>query len=733
VSNDDPGDLPQRLNEKLHRLFVVLIVAYVVTTSFRPVMDNVDVGWHVAQGRWMVANAAIYREDAINYATLHQPVIDEYPIFQVVLYTAWNLGWWGPCALTALGYALLLAVLIHAAWRLGLRDSSAWAMSLGLMLPFLMVGDWLRPHLASYLGIAITGAFLLRHREATRWIDFWPLALLQAVWVNCHSGFVIGPAMVGLFGAEMFLRHWIGERKFSLDKIETWLGAFLLTLLACFANPYGIARFDLPFYQDRLESIRAYVGEMEPLTGGLATICETLALIAALLIVLTIVLRRRAVCWSFLALAVVFYFEAMSVKKAWPIFGVFVPLLVLGSAAFAAQVRNQSRTLALSGVLLNFLMATAMTMGLVGLLYGPSNLSLKTAWQEHDLGRVEVCSTAVEWMKAHGIDGRLYHRCEDAGYLQQEGFDDGLTYADAGFGKYDEAFIHEVGLAEERAALLPIFLKVYQPQFVVCGNLCYRWPFYLRKADWRLVFYSPNSSVWARPDSRPDLPAVSDDEVKAAFDTDLSTYGRPVSTTFFGHNLLALNSLGLEDFAFAKLRGLPDGLHHAPWYWEAARIFCFDVPAMSPAHRNAFLSEAETLHDDGVTAEFRAYGHNADGDVDGALRILENIPPHQLGNYAAELLLKIYLDRKMPEALALARRTDCFDLRSGRHWQYLAQAEDAAGHPDAAAQAWRKAVFYYPDDPELMAGAKVFAAKTGDAQLQEDMTFTSHFRGAGLK
>src|ERR1700733_4138412 len=85
VSNANEGGLTQRLNEKLHRLFVGLILAYVVIGSFRPVMDNVDLGWHVAPGRWMVAHAAIYRQDAINYATLNQPVVDEYPLFQVVL------------------------------------------------------------------------------------------------------------------------------------------------------------------------------------------------------------------------------------------------------------------------------------------------------------------------------------------------------------------------------------------------------------------------------------------------------------------------------------------------------------------------------------------------------------------------------------------------------------------------------------------------------------------------
>jgi len=123
------------------------------------------------------------------------------------------------------------------------------------------------------------------------------------------------------------------------------------------------------------------------------------------------------------------------------------------------------------------------------------------------------------------------------------------------------------------------------------------------------------------------------------------------------------------------------------------------------------------LHDDGVTAEFRAYADEAAGDTAGALRILEAAQKNGLGNYGAELLLKIYLEQKRPEALALARRADCFDLRNGRHWQYLAQAEEQAGHPEAAAPAWLKALFYYPDDMALLRAAAAFAARTHDATL----------------
>jgi hypothetical protein len=722
--------LADRLNGKLHRLFLVAMIAWVVLMGFRPMMDNVDLGWHVAQGRWMVQHASFYRHDVFNYPNLGHPVVDEYPLFQVILYAAWSLGWWGPCLLTAAAYALLVALFFRAAKALELTPSALLCFAVGLMFVYMQIVFPLRPHLFTYLGIAALGIFLLRHRGATNWTDFWPMALLQVAWVNGHSGFVVGPAMVAFFGAEMTLRKAVAARAIPWATMRTWLCAVLLIVLACFVNPYGWSRFYLPFYQDQLESIRAYVGEMEPLSGGMAAIFADVTKVAVLVLLVEVIVRRGTISYSFLLLAISFYVQAQSVQKAWPIFGVFLPLLILSGAAFSTAQPSSPKLRSWVSVASHFIALVMVGMALTVLLNPPWPTSLPSQWRQHDLGRSELSLDAVAWMKAHGVAGRLFHRCEDGGWLQQAGFDHGETFSDTGFGKYDEAFIHEVGLVNERPAFVPHFLAAYRPEYVVCSTFCYQWPYYLRKNGWRLIFYSPNSSVWARPELRPDLPTVTKDEVMTIFDRDLAVNSVPSNVTLFGRNIIALNSLGLDDFAFAKLTGLPQEDHHAPWYWEAARFGCFAEPNMSAPHREALFQEAESQPDGAVTAEFRAYyKYDAANDVDGALKILRAIPPDRLGNSAAELLLKIELERKQPEALALARRTDCFDLRNGKHWQYLAQAEEQFGSLDAARAAWLKAVFYYPDDPALMQAATDFAAKNNDTTLAQAIAASDHVYG----
>lgn len=718
-------DLVARLEAKIRRLPPLLILLWVIVTGFRPMMDNVDLGWHVAQGRWMVQNFAFYREDVFNYPNLHHAVIDEYPLFQIVLFLFWSLGWWGPCVLTALTYGLLALLFFRAAKLHQLRSSALYVFSVGLMFIYLQVAFPLRPHMVTYLCIAILGLFLLRHRDITDWTRFWPMALLQVAWVNCHSAFVIGPAMVALFGFEMVVRRWIAARTFPMATVKTWLIAFLLISLACLVNPYGWSRLYLPFYHDQLESIRAYVGEIQPLYGGRAAIYSGVTIVTVIVLVAGLIARRGATAYSFLLLAVVFYVQAQSVQKAWPVFGVFVPLVILGSGAFATTVIPR-KIEAWLNVLGHFAVAVLAGMAIDMAVDSTWPTSVSSQWRERNRGHSELSLETVKWMKAHHAEGRIFHRCEDGGFLQMENFTQ--TFSDTGFGKYDEAFIHEVGLVNERPALIPRYLAAYEPDYVVCSNFCYQWPYYLKQSGWRLVFYSPNSSVWVQPGSHLDLPTVRDQEIMATFDRDLTQNGLPNDLSLLGRNIIALNSFGLQDFALAKLKGLPAEEHLKPWYWECARILSTDVPPLSPSQSMRLYAEANDLKQDRLTLEFRAYFTDKYSPSDLS-KILGPVASDQLSHAANELKLKYLVLTQDGAALALARDHDRFDLRSGRRWQYVAQAEESHGSLESARVAWKKAVFYYPDDPNLLQKAAVFAADHNDAELDKAISDTRKVYG----
>lgn len=688
-----PLSVAQRLNLRLHRVFLAVLFLVACLGCFAPMLDHVDLGWHVAQGRWMVHHLAFYRSDTLNYPTAGRPVVDEYPLFQVLLYLCTLPGWWGPCLLCALGYGLLLAILVLTGWALDLGPSATLSLILGVMLLYLGLVFPLRPHLVTFLGIAAFGSFLLRHREAAVWTRFWPLALVQVFWTNCHSGFVLGPLLVAGFGMEMIARRWVRNRIFPWTSVRIWSAATALVFLGCFVNPWGVLRFGAPFYQEHLESIRAYVGEMQPLNPGASAMFHHLTWFAASLIAYVVFLRRGAVSFSFLFFACAFYVEALHVRKAWPVFAIFLPLLVLSSAAFARTTITRRRSIAWFSVAGHMTVLVPLVMALLTVFDGQSDNSLAVKWREWNAGRTELPVTATAWLEQNHVTGRLLHRCEDGGWLQQH--DILPTWADTGFGKYDEAFIRETGLLGMNPDLLPTFISIYQPDFVLADGFAFQWPAYLRSLGWRMVFYSPNSSVWARPGVRADLPAVSLSQVETAFADDLRRHGLPRNRLLLGRDLIALHSLGDSAFAVQQLTGLPADLHRAGWYWEAARIICFQYPEAPGDLRARLRREADAVGE--VAVDFQAYDDKSRGDYQGAEKLLETIPTGRLSDREAILLLQIKVALQDPDALELARRDALYDLSDGERWRTLATLEDQAGNKAAAARAWRYALYYAPE------------------------------------
>jgi hypothetical protein len=169
-------------------------------------------------------------------------------------------------------------------------------------------------------------------------------------------------------------------------------------------------------------------------------------------------------------------------------------------------------------------------------------------------------------------------------------------------------------------------------------------------------------------------------------------------------------------------------MHHLPFYWEAASILCFEEPGLSPAHRQQLFQEARQLHEEGVTAEFQALVLDQAGNSEEARQVLLSAPRGDLTAQGADLLLKIEDEQNRPEALALAHQSSLFELRDGRHWEYVAIAEEQAGHLAAAEKAWSQALFYFPDEPKIVAGARAFAAAHPDLGLDRALAASTNVR-----
>ena len=227
-------------------------------------MCDFDVWWHLRTGQLILQRGAVPRVDFLTYTNVGRAWIDLYWLFQIVIAGLYRLG--GSSALVLLKPVAGLAVVALA---LGARQegNKAWPAALVWLPALIMLSGRLceRPELFSLLLLAGFLSVLARASKSPRLL--WLLPLLQALWVNCHGFFVLGPLVLMAYSAEWLLdRLRQSQQVQARPPVRNFATATALSLLACVINPYGLRAVTLPIEQfQKLGSsgiYRASIGEL---------------------------------------------------------------------------------------------------------------------------------------------------------------------------------------------------------------------------------------------------------------------------------------------------------------------------------------------------------------------------------------------------------------------------------------------------------------------------------------
>ncbi len=227
--------------------------------------SSLDVGFHVASGRYILAHRAWPRTDPFTYTVADHAYIDMHGAFQVLLAVVTRMA--GDAGIAALRVAFVLATLV-VMWRTARRRGAHSPVVLFVVFA-LALFTWerrffTRPELASALCLAALLGLLLRHARDGRRVWLWLCVPLQLVWVNAHALSLFGPATVGLYA----LCSAASPRTRSRDP---WI-ALALVCAAMFANPYGVRGvtflWDLRTRLDRSNVFASSISELHsPLTS----------------------------------------------------------------------------------------------------------------------------------------------------------------------------------------------------------------------------------------------------------------------------------------------------------------------------------------------------------------------------------------------------------------------------------------------------------------------------------
>ncbi len=170
----------------------------------------------------------------------------------------WTEVRWGYCVSISLIYdwlgidfltvAKILFLLIAGGclWQFGKRDAP-WAVNLALLAALIMMHQRLviRPELVTYVLLPVYLLLIRRFQTEGKVQWLYPLPVLQIIWVNSHTLYILGPVVLWLFAGSEIIDRMMGRQAEDdegalSDRVKWLVGTAIAVTLACLINPYGI-------------------------------------------------------------------------------------------------------------------------------------------------------------------------------------------------------------------------------------------------------------------------------------------------------------------------------------------------------------------------------------------------------------------------------------------------------------------------------------------------------------
>jgi hypothetical protein len=198
-----------------------------------------DTYWHIAAGRWILANGAIPAHDPFSYSMPGAAWTAHEWLSEVILAQAHAYGGWqGVIAVTALAFATTVGLLTRALLR---RLDPIRAVLFTVLAVMLTTGHLLaRPHMLALPVMMLWMVELVRARDEDRAPRLW-FAAAMALWANLHGSFTFGIAVAGAFALEAAMEAWRTPR--FAATVRSWATFVAAAVLAALLTPHGAQGF----------------------------------------------------------------------------------------------------------------------------------------------------------------------------------------------------------------------------------------------------------------------------------------------------------------------------------------------------------------------------------------------------------------------------------------------------------------------------------------------------------
>jgi hypothetical protein len=243
------GLLPSSTARYCAWVLMALAIAYAFLAGFHT-LQEFDLGWQLASGRWIVQHRQIPSQDVFSYTAPGQQWI--YPVLsEIAFYLVYRLG----------GYSLLSWIGAGASagtTALLMRRGGFITIVLAL-LAVPLIANRTQPRADMFTTI-LFAAFLrlLWEYYRTGRGALWLLPVLMVAWVNLHLGFVAGLVLcLGYLLQEVLDVVSAEKRSDAIDRLRRSWRWLALTALATFVNPWGPYIYAALIRQERAQAVHA--------------------------------------------------------------------------------------------------------------------------------------------------------------------------------------------------------------------------------------------------------------------------------------------------------------------------------------------------------------------------------------------------------------------------------------------------------------------------------------------
>jgi hypothetical protein len=457
-------------------------------------LHDPDYFWHLKAGEYILANG-FPSGDPFSFTFQGKPWVLHEWLFEVGLYALFaGLGPLGVKMLTAL-LGTASAYIVYAAANRVLNEST---LALGLTIAsfaFITLGFAPRPQLLTYVLFA---AFLyllvsFKYFEDDRFL--WSIPPVMILWVNSHGGYVVGLVLLALFASCEWLMYWL-RRKGDLPhrrRLVKLSLIFILATLTTALNPDFVRHWLYPFQVMNMSFANSIITEWQ--SPNFHALSAKILLLLVFGFFVVCVYRKSKPDLTEIALPCFFLFAGFVSIRHVPL--AMLTLIPFGAVAVRdgeiqrlyARVAGRGKELGNAEYVMNW---TLLAVCCIALLI---SYPIKQAKQDLN-SRIPI--KATEFIRDHGITGRVFNEYGHGGYLIYSLYPRQQVFIDGRADVFGDEFLKEYMAIRNGAPDWEQLFDKYDFNYVIIPRSVAIRQLLLVRGDFKSVYEDKYNSVLVR-------------------------------------------------------------------------------------------------------------------------------------------------------------------------------------------------------------------------------------------